>query len=184
MINWCILDNLKAYYSICFQFVGRSNNHFAHAGNYVQAEQLRDEGDTSVGRLPTSLYPLHYDLELIPDFYDSEPPFFFDGSVRIRIECRRFTNIIYLNSYQLSVADESIQIFVDPESPVSAEDPEWVSTEVDDDFRFYKIFLDRFLTEDAWYVLELSFSGEIRPPSVNRGLWWDSYIDQGEGTAR
>ena len=99
----------------------------------------QEEGDTSLGRLPTDLWPIHYVLELQPDFYDEEPPFYFNGSVSVTFEVRNPTAIVYLNSRDLSIDDSSLYISMDPSSPVPGPDPVWLRAESDEELQFYKV---------------------------------------------
>ena len=99
----------------------------------------RDEGDTSLGRLPTDLSPIHYVLELQPDIYTGEPPFFFNGSVSIRFVCQVATSVVYLNSKGLNIDGSSLNITTAPDSPVTAPDPGFVKYEEDNVLQFLKV---------------------------------------------
>ena len=101
--------------------------------------EAREEGDTSLGRLPTDLWPIHYALALQPDFYDEEPPFYFNGSVDITFEVRKPTSVIYLSNWRLSIDESSLYIVMDPSSPVPGPDPVWQKTEYDENLEFYKV---------------------------------------------
>jgi len=106
----------------------------------------RDEGDTSLGRLPTDLSPIHYVLELQPDIYKGEPPFFFNGSVSIRFGCQVATSVVYLNSKGLNIDGSSLNITTAPDSPVTAPDPGLVKYEEDNVLQFLKVFNKIILT--------------------------------------
>ena len=99
----------------------------------------RDEGDTSLGRLPTDLSPIHYVLELQPDIYTGAPPFFFNGSVSIRFVCEVATSVVYLNSYELNIDGSSLSITTAPDSPITAPNPVFVKYEEDSTLQFLKV---------------------------------------------
>lgn len=61
-------------------------------------------------RLPTDLYPRHYDLTIQPYFRSSEEPMNYDGKVRIRFECMRDTNKLVFHSSGLSIDNASLAI--------------------------------------------------------------------------
>ena len=73
-----------------------------------------DEDD---GRLPTSLSPYHYDLE-IRAAVEGAPPFEFDGWVDAWFEAHEAVDVIYMNSGDLDINIDDLNIILDPDSPV------------------------------------------------------------------
>jgi aminopeptidase N len=144
--------------------------------------QKKDEGDTSLGRLPIELVPINYNLELRPDIYTGSPPFLFGGSVDIRFRCVDVTGIVYLNSVGLVI--ESVNISIAADSPVTGPDPIPIRWELDDGLEFFKLFLDDVLLVGAEYVITLTFSGTMNPPTNGFGLYWGSYDDLNTGQTR
>ena len=106
---------------------------------YKWQYSAKEEGDTSLGRLPTDLWPTHYILELQPDYYDEEPPFYFNGTVAITFEVRNPTSVIYVSNRRLLIDASSLYIAMDPSSPVPGPDPVWLRTEYDEALEFYKV---------------------------------------------
>ena len=130
---------------------GLKQHHFIP---HIFSSVSKDEGDTSLGRLPTDLYPINYQLELQPDIYTGAPPFFFNGSVTIRVECEVPTNIVYLNSDGINIDHSSIDITVASDSPVSAPQPVYVRHDLDETLLFLKVSsMNVFLSPDIciWY---------------------------------
>ena len=78
-------------------------------------------------------------LEIQPDIYTGEPPFFFNGSVSIRFVCEVATSVVYLNSKGLNIDGSSINITLAPDGPVAAPDPGLVKYEEDSTLQFLKV---------------------------------------------
>jgi len=72
------------------------------------------------GRLPRNVLPMHYDIEIAPNFYQALP-FPFDGTVAIVVRCTVSSSSIVLNSKFLLIKTVSIE--VDPNSMVSVLPP-------------------------------------------------------------
>ena len=62
-------------------------------------------------RLPLNVYPLHYNLELKPDFYGPDPEAFsFEGKVEVFVECRVATNRIVLHVNKLTIEEGTVRL--------------------------------------------------------------------------
>ncbi|CAG5124607.1 unnamed protein product, partial [Candidula unifasciata] len=93
-------------------------------------------------RLPTAVYPQHYDVELFPDMSDLNPDnFTFRGSVKIVVRCDNATDNITLHVNVLTVNTSTIRFY--PETPSATGDPKFVSSEVDKDRQFFILKLDK-----------------------------------------
>ncbi|XP_076438803.1 LOW QUALITY PROTEIN: aminopeptidase N-like [Babylonia areolata] len=127
-------------------------------------------------RLPSSLYPSYYDLELQPLMYKgSADEFSFRGHVRIVLDCREATNVITLHINMLSVVDKSVTLT--PESPAasssSSSRPVVTSWQEDKELQFLRIHLDRDLRVGEKYAVALNFTGPLKDDL--HGLYLSSY---------
>lgn len=138
----------------------------------------RDEVD---GRLPATTIPIHYNLELFPDFYLPEPPFPFSGHVEIFLECTAETNVIIIHSRGLTIDEDTITVSVSPDSPGSPPDPGFASFAENGVANFLYFHLDGNLVVGERYVLNLDFTGTLR--ADNNGLYYDPYQED-DGTTR
>ncbi|XP_033725116.1 aminopeptidase N-like isoform X1 [Pecten maximus] len=122
-------------------------------------------------RLPTSLKPELYTVELQPNMYEGDPTAFtFDGSVNIRMECTQPTRNITVHINLLNITDGSIM--------VSAEDttePALSMTrfELDTERQFLIVHVNRDLTPTKFYNLALRFVGPLKDDL--HGLYLSSY---------
>lgn len=130
-------------------------------------------------RLPTDLSPYHTNLEIRPHIHLAAPPFPFEGWVDIWFDCVSTTNAVYLNTRNLEINPDSLEITVAEDSPVQPEPPQWVSFEIDDSLEFFIVHLDGAMVEGARYKLSVSYNGTLRDPGT-RGMFWDSYDQDGE----
>ncbi|XP_074662948.1 uncharacterized protein LOC141915353 [Tubulanus polymorphus] len=80
-----------------------------HIPSLCISGKVNTSTDQSGYRLPQNLIPVHYKLELWPDFYGDHPYFFKSkGIVTIDIKCINKTNEIVLNAKALTVQPESL----------------------------------------------------------------------------
>jgi len=59
---------------------------------------------------PPPFIPTHYNLELKPDIYDSDPPFLFDGHVAIYFRCKIASSNLTISSADLTVVIHSFAV--------------------------------------------------------------------------
>ncbi len=93
------------------------------------------------GRLPLDISPIHYNLEFTPDVYTGSPPFLFSGSVELHFRANSETLNIVLNSADLAIDEDGIELSVHPDSPEPAEDPVLSAVEEDPGMNFYTLTL-------------------------------------------
>ncbi|XP_064646003.1 aminopeptidase N-like isoform X2 [Lineus longissimus] len=109
-------------------------------------------------RLPDTLVPVHYDLELTPDIYGTDPKTFrFQGKVKIIMTCKKPTDVVKLHINKLDIVDNSIK-FVS-ESGGAA--PGYKSWSHDKDRQFFVGQLDGAMTAGQNYSIEMEFSGPL-----------------------
>ncbi|KAG2466557.1 AMPQ Aminopeptidase, partial [Polypterus senegalus] len=107
-------------------------------------------------RLPTSLVPINYQLELWPRFHPESPESTFTGDVNITFQCKNATDVILLHSEQIEVTVvELVRFEIGTEAPQILE--VWRSSL----YSYLVINLNETLTENSIYVLRVNFSGVI-----------------------
>lgn len=120
-------------------------------------------------RLPRSVLPELYTVELQPNLYDGPPEeFTFNGSVRIRVKCHQSTNNITLHSNQLNLTEE-----IRVTSADSSHSVHYQSHEFDTERQFLIIFTNVPLQQDHYYDLDLAFIGPLKDDL--HGLYLSSY---------
>ncbi len=131
--------------------------------------------DVSQGRLPGNLIPTHYDVEIEPNLYAVQPPFFgFRGEVSVAFECVEATRNIILNTDDIFVSVLSL----DSVPPGNA--PEVVEGEFLSELQFGNLTLSGDLVAGESYVLVMEFSGTMQPQESPEGIWWSSYTREPE----
>jgi aminopeptidase N len=109
-------------------------------------------------RLPDTLVPVNYDLELRPDIYGSDPKSFrFYGKVRIQMACKKPTDVIKLHINKLDIVDSSIK-FGHQSGGAS---PNYKSWSHDKERQFFVGQLDGAMTAGQDYYIEMEFSGPL-----------------------
>ena len=122
-------------------------------------------------RLPSSLEPLYYDLELQPFMYSDNPDeFSFRGYVSVVVLCRQATDNVTLHINKLSVLEGSLTFSA--QSPASS-DPAVTSWEEDKERQFLVIHLDREMRVGERYTVALNFTGPLKDDL--HGLYLSSY---------
>lgn len=121
-------------------------------------------------RLPTSIIPIVYDVELQPYIYEGPPEnFTFDGYVNINMKCLTNCTNITLHSHLLNINESS----VDLSSANNANVPQ-VKGMVFDKKRQFLIFnLSEPLENGQEYNIRMNFTGKLRD-DLN-GLYRSSY---------
>lgn len=124
-------------------------------------------------RLPLNFYPLHYNVELKPDMYGSDPEkFTFDGKVEIFLNCTKASSAIVLHINELDINQSSISFRLSRSNSGNT-GPKWTNTEHDVRRQFFKIFLDNDCRVGLEYVLQLYFNGNLSDSLA--GLYRSSY---------
>lgn len=149
--------------------------------SFVDTNPLYNDGvlpkDLEDGRLPTSLHPSRYYLEIQPDIYTEQPPFYSTGIVSITFRASEETNQIVLNYHELAFIDGSLAFF---SLNFSAPAPNIVGWGVIPNSDFFIITLDDNMNLNQPYVFRVSFISRVVPAAERYGLYWDSYMKDGE----
>ncbi|XP_052694307.1 aminopeptidase Ey-like isoform X2 [Crassostrea angulata] len=165
----------------------------SNAGLIDKCKEVIDDGDTSICnacrkttttipsttpaptsilqdvRLPRSVLPELYTVELQPNLYDGPPEeFTFNGTVRIRLKCHQPTNNITLHSNQLNLTEE-----IRVTSADSSHSVHYRSHEFDTKRQFLIIFTNVPLQQGHYYDLDLAFIGPLKDDL--HGLYLSSY---------
>ena len=121
-------------------------------------------------RLPRSVSPYLYELEIFPDIYHTDPADFkFVGHVKIWIHTFEATSNITLHSNKLTI-DESTIFIGTNESIISTTVQ---STSEDTDRQFFIIQLKGLLDADRDYFVEMNYTGILANDLT--GLYYSSY---------
>ncbi|XP_061165768.1 aminopeptidase N-like isoform X2 [Saccostrea echinata] len=120
-------------------------------------------------RLPMSVLPELYTVELQPNMYEGPPELFtFNGSVRIRVKCHESTNNITLHINKLNLTEE-IRV-----TPVGSSFPlRYKRHEIDTKRQFLIVYTTASLQAGQYYDLDLSFIGPLKDDL--HGLYLSSY---------
>jgi aminopeptidase N len=150
---------------------------FALGANALLPAGKRDHDrfDAIDGRLPRNVVPVHYNLEVRPNINLDQPPFPYEGDVQIYIRCVEPTNTVVLNFKDLNF--RNVGIVNDPNSPVPAPSPIFLSYTADSSTDFLTISFVNSLVTDATYIVTISFVGVLRDPT-QRGIYYDYYLDR------
>ncbi|XP_078666409.1 aminopeptidase Ey-like [Branchiostoma floridae x Branchiostoma belcheri] len=139
-----------------------------------RAKQDTPTGDPWLGsRLPSSLVPVHYQVELQPNL----DTFTFIGSEHITIQCLESTDYILLNSRLLNITDGSVSLETATGETVGVK--RWFLYPENE---FFVVQAVRNLQRGENYVLSVSFSGVLRDDL--RGFYRSSYLDHLTGETR
>ncbi|ELU05918.1 hypothetical protein CAPTEDRAFT_195046 [Capitella teleta] len=138
--------------------------------NGVAPKNLED------GRLPTTIEPVHYDLEIRPDIYTGQPPFINTGHVDIIMRAVNATNQIVLNMESAMTLLDDTMLLASIDSPDPA--PSIVGWGVLPDLDFLVITLISDLVPGRSYSLSVSFMAELSDQE-KIGLYSDSYVKDG-----
>ncbi|XP_033121289.1 aminopeptidase N-like isoform X2 [Anneissia japonica] len=103
-------------------------------------------------RLPKSLRPIHYDLEIKADLNN----FTFDGKVNIKIVCDQTTDIILLNTKLLNIDHSSAHL-----SSVDGRVPNILNINTYPEQQYMMVLLDSRLEMNAEYFFSIEFSGPL-----------------------
>ena len=121
-------------------------------------------------RLPTTIIPIMYDVELKPYIYGTDPEMFtFDGYVRIRILCQSHCTNITLHSLKLNIDRASAKLVHTGRAKIPT-----IQKIVHDDRRQFLIFhLSQPLSDGHQYLLQVNFTGRLED-DLN-GFYLSSY---------
>ncbi|BFZ24535.1 hypothetical protein BsWGS_27574 [Bradybaena similaris] len=111
-------------------------------------------------RLPTSVLPVHYDLEIQPYINYTDPAnFTFRGSVSILMRCDNATNKIILHKEILSVDESSVRFQAQTAS--ASGNPNVTCVEEDLGRQFVIVTLDKNMEAGKNYLIGMSFTSPL-----------------------
>ncbi|CAG2117328.1 unnamed protein product [Medioppia subpectinata] len=120
-------------------------------------------------RLPTSIVPNHYDVQL--HTYIGPKDFYFDGNVTILIECKEDTDNITVHINDMTIYNESVVLLDDREKHLS-----YISNFSHETKRqFFIIHLNTNLKRGKNYILKIKFKGNLNDDLS--GFYRSSYKD-------
>lgn len=120
-------------------------------------------------RLPKSIRPTLYTLELKPNLYTSSPDdFTFDGKLEIQIYVLEKTTNITLHAKELQIHYESLSL-----KAVVGHAPDIMSYNQEGQFAIF--MLDDWLEMNKTYMFNVSFTGRLT--NDLRGLFSSQYVE-------
>ncbi|XP_062585470.1 uncharacterized protein LOC134247152 isoform X2 [Saccostrea cucullata] len=129
-------------------------------------------GDTTLNdvRLPRSVLPELYTLELFPDIYQPSPEnFTFSGKVDIDVRVVENTNNVTLHINKLTIAEGSVKVT----NNVSGAAVTVSGLKEDKQRQFLIILLGQSLQKGINYTVSMSFQGPLKDDLV--GLYYSTY---------
>ncbi|KAH8402277.1 hypothetical protein KR009_010972 [Drosophila setifemur] len=127
-------------------------------------------------RLPTSLEPQHYDLQILTHLNATDQRF--EGYVKIHLLARENTQNITLHSKGLRIDEDRTSI----NSQFPGESNCVTNIEVDDEFEFYTLHLSRKLEKGKHYQLEMHFGAKLN--DSESGYYKSDYVNSIDKEAR
>lgn len=119
-------------------------------------------------RIPLALYPDLYTVELQPNMYEGEPEHYtFNGSVRIRMECRQNTRNITLHINKLNITG-TIMVTQEGRGNIN-----YAGIQEDKERQFIIVKFNEDLIKGNFYTIEMSFIGPLKNDLA--GLYLSSY---------
>ncbi|XP_013400083.2 putative aminopeptidase-2 [Lingula anatina] len=129
-----------------------------------------DPGTSNDVRLPSTLHPVYYKLDLKPDIYGNDPERFnFSGSVEITIFCNESTPQIKLHSNKLTIPEGDVELMDENRDPLAIS-----NTKMDTENQFFILNLPRDLEKGKNYTLKMKFEGPLRDDLA--GLYRSQYF--------
>ncbi|GBO21729.1 hypothetical protein AVEN_272907-1 [Araneus ventricosus] len=171
--QWALLA-AAAGAALCVLIVGLLVGYLAPCGSRVgDADSRKGDPPKTLPyvRLPRSIVPEHYDIELQPYIYPGN--FTFDGKVRIIIKVIEATDNVTLHVNNVTVRESSVR-FSGPGAPSIA------STSEDKERQFYILHLKGSLTAGQKYEVEMDYVGCLNDQLA--GFYRSSYKDNGGET--
>ena len=126
-------------------------------------------------RLPRTLTPLQYDLEITPYLYTGdEKDFYFDGKVGIRIKCKEATKIVTVHANMLKINVATVTLTqVAPKADIHV-----VKMTEDKKRHFVHFFLNNDMVKGKEYRLFMEFTGPLKTDL--KGFYLSSYEENGQ----
>lgn len=157
------------------------------------ASKAEKSGAVTDYRLPRSLKPYYYDLQIKPYFNVTSMPSRYDGHVTIRFTCLEDTSKLVMHINNLRVDNDSIEVALINDSSFDAQNNGTAAKNDTGHVERLKIwkrltwFLDpkrqffivqfgkRIFKKGQNYMVDVSFTGVLKDD--NSGLYASSYID-------
>ncbi|XP_056008322.1 putative aminopeptidase-2 isoform X2 [Ostrea edulis] len=125
-------------------------------------------------RLPRSVLPELYTLELFPDLYQADPRnFTFSGNLTILVNCTENTSNITLHSNKITIDENSIVV-----KSLLRGGNLFSSLSRDDELMFSVFNLNSELVAGEQYELSLRFTGPLKDDL--HGLYYSTYTSQNQ----
>lgn len=170
--RWALVALVLAFV-LCLMTIGLLVGYLKPCNEKPISEEIADEMTAPKTlpyvRLPRSVVPEHYDIELQP--YLIENNFTFDGKVRIMVKVLQPTKNVTLHINNVTVDAGSVRM-TDIHSRM---DHEIVSKSQDEEKEFYILHLKRNLKEGATYEIFMKYVGSLNNQLV--GFYRSSYKD-------
>ncbi|KAG8130816.1 hypothetical protein E2320_017434 [Naja naja] len=153
----------------------------ANANANANAEPTARPGPWDQQRLPRHVTPIHYSLLLWPHLAPGLPkPSTHSGQVNITVRCREATSMVLLHSAELTYRGASVWGPLEEASDNSTRSIPLGVVWTAPLNQYLVLELLENLTAGSLYELRLSFQGKIQPQPPNRGLFLNTYEDEGE----
>lgn len=125
-------------------------------------------------RLPRSVLPELYTLELFPDLYKADPKdFTFSGSLTILVNCTERTRNITLHSNKITIDTASVAV-----RGVNGGGNLFSSLSRQEELMFSIFHLNSDLTAGQQYELKMNFTGPLKDDLA--GLYYSTYTSDNE----
>lgn len=124
-------------------------------------------------RLPKTLVPVGYLVQIRPDIYTGNPETFgFNGTASVKFEVLEATNTIILHARSLVIDDADWVLMDSNMNPLSIIQ----SVQYDEMREFYILTLKELLSKGENYIVHLrQYSGPVDDSLL--GIYWSSYQD-------
>ncbi|XP_054723641.1 aminopeptidase N-like [Uloborus diversus] len=167
-----LLALLIAVAAVCVLIVGLLVGYLTPCHKKIVPSELNDNDEGTPKslpyvRLPRSIIPEHYDVELQP--YITPSNFTFDGKVRIRINVLEPTDNITLHINNITVHRDSVRL------TGQGSVPDIASTSEDLERQFYILHLKGQLEAEEHYDVYMEFLGSLNDRLA--GFYRSSYKD-------
>lgn len=136
-------------------------------------DNLQDKKGSNY-RLPRSLIPSMYSVELFPDIYGADPSkFTFSGTVKIDVSCNEDTNNITLNSKKLTINEKSVKIL---SLGSNIGNSGFQSLSYDEELQLVTFITRNQFIKGHNYSIEMQFTGPLLDDL--QGLYYSSYKEE------
>ena len=120
-------------------------------------------------RLPKTLEPVLYTVELKPSMYEGDPSDFnFEGFTNIKILCKNATNKVTVHINKLEITPGTLNFTAEAGSG-----PNYIRHEFDTVRQFLVVYLDDNMVVGRYYNLEMKFVGPLKDDL--HGLYLSQY---------